>query len=335
MMIKFYSLHKLKMCLWLLVGMTTIFLACESDDITDSIANNVEPELAIEVADTVNADAGFIITIAAADVTPGLGALNIDIIDSTNAIVINSSDQLFTTVDTVEFAIDSIAPGNYTLNVSVFDTEGLVTTLSSEFMALSFTTPSNNSEMYVLGSMNGWGGTDLQMELVDAYTWQVSGVNIISSDEFKFANTPDFSGSDWGDTGCDGVADTGDNISCGLADGAYQITFNDQTLEYSLVGLTANNTEMYMPGSMNGWSQANAVMSLVGPNLWQLEDVVFVAGDEFKFANTADWSGDDWSDSDCDGVVEVSSGGGPNTICGFEGTFTVTFNDATLEYTVE
>ena len=323
------------MNLWLLAGMTVMIFACESEEIADSIMDNVEPQLAVEVADTVNSEMPFTISIAVADATPGLGGISIDIIDSTNATVITSSSQLFTTVDTLEFEVDTIAPGAYTIDVSVFDTEGLVTSSSTDFLAMIFSTPSNNDEMYVLGSPNGWGGTDLQMTLVDDYTWEVAGVWLTSSDEFKFANTSNFSGSDWGDSGCDGVADDGGNINCGYADGYYRITFNDETLEYSVVQLLSNQSEMYMPGAMNGWSQANAVMSLVDDNLWQLTDVVFASADEWKFANTLDWSGDDWGDSNCDGVVEVTSGGGPNTACGFEGTFTVTFNDATLEYTIE
>ena len=92
--------------------------------------------------------------------------------------------------------------------------------------------------MFVLGSMNGWGSNDpdLGMTLIDDHTWQVSGVTITDTDQFKFANTPDFSDTDWSDPECDSVADeagASDNINCGF-NGTVTITYNDETFEYSV-----------------------------------------------------------------------------------------------------
>lgn len=97
----------------------------------------------------------------------------------------------------------------------------------------------NNSVMYVRGDVNGWGSTP--MALVNNFTWRVT-INITStgSQGYKFANTTDWSGTDWGDNPpADGIADnpggSTNNIFYDFTTaGNYTFTFNDSNLTYSV-----------------------------------------------------------------------------------------------------
>lgn len=198
---------------------------------------------------------------------------------------------------------------------------------------------SNQDQMFVLGSLNGWGANDpdLGMALVDNNTWEVSGVTLTASDEFKFANTPDFSGTDWSDTGCDGIADEvgAGNLACGF-EGKFTIRFNDETFEYSLISdFLSNQDQMYVLGSMNGWgsNDPDLAMNLIADFTWEVSGVAITASDQFKFANTPDFSGVDWTDAECDGLAD-EPGGANNINCGFDGTVKITYNDDTFEYSV-
>lgn len=93
----------------------------------------------------------------------------------------------------------------------------------------------------------------------------------------------------------------------------------------------ANNPAMYIAGNFNSWGADP--LELVAANTWQT--TVTFDGGAWKFKNTEDWTDVDWGDSDCDGVMEVATGGGPDTNCGHTGEAIVTFNDETLVYTVE
>lgn len=75
-------------------------------------------------------------------------------------------------------------------------------------------------------------------------------------------------------------------------------------------------------------------MELVDDFTWQREEVTLSSTNPFKFANSPDFGGGttDWGDADCDNQAEEF---GADIACGFDGTFTFTFNDQTLEYSVE
>ena len=111
-----------------------------------------------------------------------------------------------------------------------------------------------------------------------------------------------------------------------------QITDVTTTFEISLLPFAANNDEMYIAGAFNGWSWDS--MELVANNLWEVKNLQFDGG-EWKFKNTKDWTDADWGDADCDGLMEITTGGGPNTNCAYSGLVNVRFNDQTLQYTIE
>lgn len=127
-----------------------------------------------------------------------------------------------------------------------------------------------------------------------------------------------------------------------LAEGSYKILIeakdvNDKattaTINFKLVNslYASVQTEMYIAGVFNGWG--STPLELVANNIWEVKEIDLQASG-WKLKNRTDWSDTDWGDTNCDGAMDVTSGGGPNTECGYSGLVNVRFNDQTLEYTV-
>lgn len=111
-----------------------------------------------------------------------------------------------------------------------------------------------------------------------------------------------------------------------------QLVEKTTTFSISDLPFPAINREMYIAGAFNGWG-ADA-FELVNDFTWEIREVEMDGG-EFKFKNTVDWTDQDWGDSNCDGVMEVTTGGGANTNCNYTGLVNITFNDQTLRYTIK
>ncbi len=134
--------------------------------------------------------------------------------------------------------------------------------------------------------------------------------------------------ADFGST----ALDTGDyTISVTVTDVANLSVSGDYSFVVFDLPFDATYPEMYIAGNFNSWG-ADA-LELVAANTWQI--TATLDGGGWKFKNTPDWSDIDWGDSDCDGVMEVATGGGPDTNCGHTGESIITFNDKTLAYTIE
>ena len=320
-----------------------VAVSCKIDDFSDDLVGNVAPTLAIlSPGDSANVNEGFTVRLRTEDTTPGLSIASITLRDESGATVLSRTETLIGVLDTAEFIIEpnELPVGKYDLIVIAEDTEGVRTEIDTAFFGKPF--KSVQSQMFMLGSMNGWGANDpdLGMTLVDDYTWEVKDVSISASDEFKFVNTPDFSDTDWTDADCDGVADEAggsSNIACGF-NGVFDVRYNDLTFEYTLEGevvLVSNQDQMFVLGSMNGWgdNDPDQAMTLVADHTWEVTGVVIASDDQFKFANTPDFTDTDWSDPECDGIAD-EEGASDNINCSFEGTVTITFNDETFEYSI-
>lgn len=100
---------------------------------------------------------------------------------------------------------------------------------------------SHYSQIYLRGNFNGWNGD--AMTLVDHYTWRITR-NMNTLDTFKFDDTtpPDWVAPAWGIVGqtsgqTSGFCSTsGDNITNHRPAGNVTVTFNDDTLAWSITG---------------------------------------------------------------------------------------------------
>lgn len=222
--------------------------------------------------------------------------------------------------------------------------KNLIFTLAIVLTALFATDTQAQDEMFARGSFNGWN-IDHKMVWQNG-VWEAKSVFMTTGDhEMKFADTEDWTGDDWG--GGEGLADTvilttggGPETTFSIEqEGYYNITFDtvDRYYEISYTEVTANHEIMFARGDYNGWNLDNR-MYLADDNLWMTYPITMTAGDyEMKFANSGDWTGDDWGNSTgLSGTVELTTGGGPNLAYTITqpGDYLISFNDETLAYEI-
>ncbi len=123
------------------------------------------------------------------------------------------------------------------------------------------------------------------------------------------------------------------NMTVSVTDAKAQTTEQSFTFEISNLPYPANYDAIYLAGAFNGWDPANNQLTLVGPNLWEVQGVD-LQGEGWKLVDGPKFGGEDWGDPECDGFMNSSTGGNGDTACGFTGLSTVRFNDETLTYTV-
>jgi hypothetical protein len=116
-----------------------------------------------------------------------------------------------------------------------------------------------------------------------------------------------------------------------VTDSKGQEAHRETSFEISLLPFAANNDEMYLSGGYNGWGADQ--LTLVADYTWEILGIDMM-GSEWKLKNTVDWTDQDWGDPDCDGILENTTGGGPNSACSPSGLVNFRFNDQTLQYTI-
>ncbi|MEI6948639.1 RICIN domain-containing protein [Paraflavisolibacter sp. H34] len=94
---------------------------------------------------------------------------------------------------------------------------------------------------------------------------------------------------------------------------------------------------MYVGGTFNNWNAAGSEMTLQN-GAWKIGGVLMNPGDhDMKFANTENWSGNDWGGAQgLSGTAVSTTGGGANihfTLTA-KGYYSITFNPQTLAYAV-
>ena len=92
---------------------------------------------------------------------------------------------------------------------------------------------------------------------------------------------------------------------------------------------------MYVGGSFNNWGLQQMTLQ---NDEWTKNNIPFSVGNyELKFANTSDWSGNDWGDENgLSGFAKLTTGGGANIKFNIEtaGNYNIKFNDMTLYYKI-
>lgn len=124
------------------------------------------------------------------------------------------------------------------------------------------------------------------------------------------------------------------NMTVSVTDASGQTTEQSFTFEISNLPFPANYEAIYLAGAFNGWDPGSNQLTLVGPNLWEAQDIDLQGG-AWKLVDGPSFGGEDWGDADCDGFMTSNQdGGNGDTDCGFSGLSTVRFNDKTLTYSV-
>jgi len=109
----------------------------------------------------------------------------------------------------------------------------------------------NYNQVYVRGTNNDWNANDdSKMELIDNHLWQLNDVQFGNTDDerFKFDIDGDWT-TTFGDNNNDGTAENGGEDITIAAGKKYNITFNDQTLEYKLIEIYTPNLKVAVENS--------------------------------------------------------------------------------------
>jgi hypothetical protein len=103
--------------------------------------------------------------------------------------------------------------------------------------------------------------------------------------------------------------------------------------------ITSVGERMFAAGTFSNWRLKDNSMRWVN-DVWEVISMPFSAGMNYqmKFANTMDWSGDDWGNAaGMSGMASLTTGGAPNIIFTplTNGLYTITFNPVTLAYSIQ
>ncbi|WP_116107276.1 SusF/SusE family outer membrane protein [Lewinella sp. IMCC34191] len=125
------------------------------------------------------------------------------------------------------------------------------------------------------------------------------------------------------------------NMSVSVTDTKGQTTESTFSFEISNLPYPANYDAIYLAGAFNGWTPSNNQLTLIGPNLWEIQEVD-LQGEAWKLVDGPEFGGEDFGDPECDGFMNSNqaAGGNGDTNCGASGPVNIRFNDETLSYSV-
>lgn len=175
------------------------------------------------------------------------------------------------------------------------------------------------SYMYTPGESNSWNASAGQA-LVSTDASYYNGFAYLAG-QFKYAETTDWSGADYGDGGAEGViAEHGGNLTAEA--GNYY-------LEMSTTELYEHRTKIDVVGvigsfAASGWG--SDVVMTEDSTLCYSCTVDFAAGDEFKFRFNSDWG------LNLGGDMNDLTYNGSNIVVGEAGTYLVTLNLSAYPY---
>lgn len=160
------------------------------------------------------------------------------------------------------------------------------------------------------GAYNNWGATPDFMLEYDQYSDVFRGIVTLIDGEMKFRMNNDW-GTNWGDTGKNGVLDLG-GANIVVTAGIYIATVNMKDLSYSLKPIT--NVWGLVGGAYNNWgatpdAQFKRDWSKPFNDVWILNNVTLIDG-EYKFRANNDW-GTNYGDNGSDGILDA---GGANLL---------------------
>ncbi|MDF3012538.1 MAG: Dextranase [Cellvibrio sp.] len=199
------------------------------------------------------------------------------------------------------------------------------------------------ASLWVAGTFSNWS---LKPMTLNAGVFEFTQAFNSGNHALKFANTGDWKGKDWGNaTGLEAsvTESTGGlpNVTFAISQaGIYKIVLNPSTFAYKISVVTVdppvNPTSLWVAGSFNAWSlKTMAANSSSGNFEYQIN--LGAGNHQLKFANTADWKGKDWGNSNgLEGVAKDSTGGAPNISFSIaqSGDYKISFNPSTLNYSI-
>lgn len=168
------------------------------------------------------------------------------------------------------------------------------------------------NSLWVAGNFSSWGLMAMSQQKGNFhFTLPLTP----GSYQMKFANTANWSGKDWGSaTGTTGTTSEttggGSNISFAVSQaGDYRIEFDPVTLIYSVTYVRPTPSALWVAGSYNNWNPQ--AMTYIDGKMEITQ--YFAAGSyDMKFADTNNWTGNDWGNEiGLVGTASPTTGGLP------------------------
>lgn len=258
-----------------------------------------------------------------------------ELFNVTKAISGNKDSVVVTSDD---FDASALPLGTYTLTISATDSRNNEVNTTSTFKVAEQLYAANFARMNITGQFADWGADkSVEMELVSDNMWQAKGVDF-KGGPWKFRNTIDWSGVDWGDGNCDKVAAHGsDNVDCGYT-GLMDVTFNDDTWAYTVKPSVTYKTglaSLYVLGTMNNFEGVVPKFDLVADYTWEIPEVRLKPTDVFRFSELPGFAGAVYGAGKNAGEAALKA---ENNISMPDGSvdayYKISFNEQTLKYTL-
>lgn len=333
----------------LLLGIVLIAYSCSKDELDADALTDLPPGV-VSISPANNSQRGvgyFDVKVILADGTNSpLASATLTLSDEFGNVLGTKGKGLSGTLDSIILEGSELSPtadllgdGTYVIDLVATDASGNELIRKTTFAIK--TAGANHDAIWLAGVFNNWDteGTH-PLELVAANTWQISGVDLLG-EPWKLKNQLDWSDEDWGDSDCDFVMESNQgpngnaDTDCGFS-GLVTITFNDQTLEYTVTQDVTFDTDLsglYLLGTFNNFEGSDYRFTLVDDNTWRLSEVELQPGYKFKFAEGPNFMGRNWGDNEGDGIAEEF--GSNIMFMEQEGIYSITFNEKSLQYTVE
>jgi len=237
-----------------------------------------------------------------------------------------------------DFDATGLPLGDYSLVISATDSRNNNTTVTNNFKIAEQLYAANFARINITGQFADWGADkSVEMELVSDNTWVAKKVPM-DGGPWKFRNTIDWTGVDWGDGNCDKVAAHGsDNVDCGYT-GLVDITFNDDSWAYTITPSVTYKTDLaslYLLGTLNNFQGLTPKFDIVADYTWEIAEVLLKSTDEFRFSELPGFAGSVYGAGKNAGDAALQAA---DNISMPEGSadayYKISFNEQTLKYTL-
>ena len=177
--------------------------------------------------------------------------------------------------------------------------------------------------LWTPGNSNGWNHANANMLFTNDY--MVYNGYVYLDGGFKFSNAADWSHTNYGDAGEEGILSTnGGAGNLNAEKGLYWASVNIPNLTYSLVKIET----IGLIGGFNGWGESLAMTEQITGTMdvKYVGEVTLKAGEEFKFRANNGW------DINLGGTFDALEPNGANLSVAEDGTYTVVLDLSVLPY---
>ena len=199
----------------------------------------------------------------------------------------------------------------------------------------------HSAKMYIRGSMNSWGATEMTGQYSGGdYIWSAGLYLEAGEAQFKFAvDATDWTATNWGRNTGNSVKTGTDNIIYTVEESnLYTVYFNETDLTWSVGPYVPKYSAIYVRGSMNSWGGTK--MTGHGTEdgyIWSVTVSLSAGTCTFKFATSASIWNTNWGigSTSGEGIPLKSDGDNISFKAASAGSYTISFNENTLTYSVE